>query len=59
MPTHFPNGVTNVTKESMFGDLNQMAPNKYTMYWNDFVQNSDLGGTGALNGATVSAVDWI
>ena len=58
MSTHFPNGVTNVTKESTFGDLKQMSPSKYTVYWNDFVQNTDLGNVGNLNAAEVSSVNW-
>ena len=58
MSTHFPNGVTNVTKESTFGDLKQMSPSKYTIYWNDFVQNTDLGNVGNLNAAEVSSVNW-
>ena len=59
MPTHFPNGVTNVSAGRTFGSFDSMSPAKYTMYWNDFIKTSDLGGTGALNGATVSAVDWV
>ena len=59
MPTHFPNGVTNVSIGTPWGKFDSMSPSKYTLYWNDFIKNSDLGGTGALNGATVSAVDWV
>jgi hypothetical protein len=57
MPTHFPNGVTNVTKESMFGDLKEFAPNKYTTFWADFVTPADLGAP-AVNAANVSCNMW-
>ena len=57
MPTHFPNGVTNVTKESMFGNLKEFAPNTYTTFWADFVTPADLGAP-SFNGALVSCNMW-
>ena len=57
MPTHFPNGVTNVTKESMFGDLKEFAPNTYTTFWADFVTPADLGAP-SFNAADVSCNMW-
>ena len=55
MSTHFPNGVTNVTKESTFGDLKEMVPNKYTTFWADFVTPADLGAP-SFNGGAAGAV---
>ena len=61
MPTHFPNGVTNVSAASTFGKLDTMSPPKYTSFWVDFTSPNDLGAPSFNSGAagTVSCNNWI
>lgn len=35
-PTRFPNGLSNVSKETFFGSFGSMSPTKYHTYFNDF-----------------------